>query len=1092
MMRFLSCTALLFGVLVAGYRTTASADERPALASSPAPSASPSANPSASPSPTPGPMDALAWRSIGPAVGGGRLAAIAGSDRDPALIYIGAAGGGVWRSTNAATTWKPVFDKQDVGSIGAIAISPADTNDVWVGTGESNPRNDASYGDGMYRSKDGGKTWTHIGLERSYAISKIALDPRDPNVAVVAALGSPHSDSTERGIYRTTDGGKTWQQTLFLGPDSGGADLDRSAKDPNVLFAAMWQFHRSSWHLNSGGERDGLYKSVDGGVTWKRIEGNGFAEGTTGRIGVAVAPNDPKRVYALVESESGLLWRSDDAGDHWKMISTNTVIDERPFYYTRVFVDPHDENHLFATSVRLAESKNGGQTWQLSGKGLHGDHHVVWFSSDGRRVLEGDDGGPAISNDNGATWEWRNNVPIEQVYRVATDPRTPYSVCEGLQDNGSWCGPSDGRSEAGILAKDWDRVGGGDGNWTIPDPTDPDWIWGSSGGGDNGGELIRYDRSTRLQLDISPYLRNQNVVAPYRLAYRFNWEAPIAFSPFDGRIAYYGGNVLFKTTDRGVHWTVVSPDLTRNVRARQILSGTPLRLDVTGAETYDTILDIVPSPVAPGEIWVSTDDGKIQLTRDGGAHWHDVTMPDADMDARVPTLEASHHDPGTAYAVLDRHFVGDDAPHVEVTRDYGKTWKTIVSGLPANQFARSVAEDPHDASVLFLGLENSVWWSGDAGATWRSLQQNLPPVSVRDLRIASNGRDLLAGTHGRGTWILDDALVALEHAKSGPAATTELLRPPVAFQYELSTPTFNARASGENPPGPALFTYQLARAPKTHPTIDIVDANGRIVRHLPGADDASDASDDGGDVAANVSGDAGFNRVTWDLTGEPPVPWYRAPKWNRAGASGPALLAGIYRVRLTVDGKSYEQPLTVAPDPRAQQTESQRAAHVRYETQLYTTLSRIDVALNELDNIALQVPDRLAALAKKSATSALASRAAAVRDEAARESAALSSHPQNGQDNDFLEDLLRERVQSLIGVSSTLGPTAEQMRESAAVRAEVDAALAAHAGFMHDRVAPLQNDLKSAGVPAIDLDAKPAMTKSNGTEDEHGERREDD
>jgi photosystem II stability/assembly factor-like uncharacterized protein len=1091
-MRFLSCTALLFGVLVAGYRTTASADERPALASSPAPSASPSANPSASPSPTPGPMDALAWRSIGPAVGGGRLAAIAGSDRDPALIYIGAAGGGVWRSTNAATTWKPVFDKQDVGSIGAIAISPADTNDVWVGTGESNPRNDASYGDGMYRSKDGGKTWTHIGLERSYAISKIALDPRDPNVAVVAALGSPHSDSTERGIYRTTDGGKTWQQTLFLGPDSGGADLDRSAKDPNVLFAAMWQFHRSSWHLNSGGERDGLYKSVDGGVTWKRIEGNGFAEGTTGRIGVAVAPNDPKRVYALVESESGLLWRSDDGGDHWKMISTNTLIDERPFYYTRVFVDPHDENHLFATSVRLAESKNGGQTWQLSGKGLHGDHHVVWFSSDGRRVLEGDDGGPAISNDNGATWEWRNNVPIEQVYRVATDPRTPYSVCEGLQDNGSWCGPSDGRSEAGILAKDWDRVGGGDGNWTIPDPTDPDWIWGSSGGGDNGGELIRYDRSTRLQLDISPYLRNQNVVAPYRLAYRFNWEAPIAFSPFDGRIAYYGGNVLFKTTDRGVHWTVVSPDLTRNIRARQILSGTPLRLDVTGAETYDTILDIVPSPVAPGEIWVSTDDGKIQLTRDGGAHWHDVTMPDADMDARVPTLEASHHDPGTAYAVLDRHFVGDDAPHVEVTRDYGKTWKTIVSGLPANQFARSVAEDPHDASVLFLGLENSVWWSGDAGATWRSLQQNLPPVSVRDLRIASNGRDLLAGTHGRGTWILDDALVALEHAKSGPAATTELLRPPVAFQYELSTPTFNARASGENPPGPALFTYQLARAPKTHPTIDIVDANGRIVRHLPGADDASDASDDGGDVAANVSGDAGFNRVTWDLTGEPPVPWYRAPKWNRAGASGPALLAGIYRVRLTVDGKSYEQPLTVAPDPRAQQTESQRAAHVRYETQLYTTLSRIDVALNELDNIALQIPDRLAALAKKSATSALASRAAAVRDEAARESAALSSHPLNGQDNDFLEDLLRERVQSLIGVSSTLGPTAEQVRESAAVRAEVDAALAAHAAFVHDRVIPLQNDLKAIGIPMINLEAKPPATKSDGTEDEHGERREDD
>jgi photosystem II stability/assembly factor-like uncharacterized protein len=1088
MTRFLSCTALLCCVLLAAHRDAASADERPALASSPSPSATPSA--SASASPTPGPMDALAWRSIGPAIGGGRLAAIVGSDRDPALIYIGAAGGGVWRSTNAATNWKPVFDKQDVGSIGAIAISPADANDVWVGTGESNPRNDTSYGDGMYRSKDGGKTWTHLGLEGSYAISKIALDPRDPNVAVVAALGSPHADSTERGIYRTIDGGKTWQQTLFLGQDSGGADLDRSAKDPNVLFAAMWQFHRSSWHLNSGGERDGLYKSTDGGLTWKRIEGNGFAEGTTGRIGVAIAPSDPKRVYALVESTSGLLWRSDDGGDHWKMISTNTLIDERPFYYTRVFVDPHDENHLFATSVRLAESKNGGRTWQLSGKGLHGDHHVVWFSADGRRVLEGNDGGPAISNDNGATWEWHNNVPIEQVYRVATDGRTPYSVCEGLQDNGSWCGPSDGRSEAGILAKDWDRVGGGDGNWTIPDPTDPDWIWGSYGGGDNGGELIRYNRSTRLQIDVSPYLRNQNVVAPYRLAYRFNWEAPIAFSPFDGRIAYYGGNVIFKTIDRGIHWTVASPDLTRNVRARQILSGTPLRLDVTGAETYDTILDIVPSPIAPGEIWVTTDDGKIQLTRDGGAHWRDVTMHDADMDARVPTLEASHHDPGTAYAVLDRHFVGDDAPHVYATHDYGKTWTAVTNGLPTNQFARSVAEDPHDASVLLLGLENSVWWSGDGGSSWRSLQQNLPPASVRDLRIASNGRDLLAGTHGRGTWILDDALEALEHAKTGPATATALLRPPVAYQYELDTPTFNARASGENPPGAALLTFKLSAPAKTPPAIEIFDSSGRLVRRLVGT---SGADDDGeSDSGPKVSDVAGFNRVAWDITGEPPVPWYRAPKWNRAGDSGPALLAGIYRVRLIVDGKSYEQPLTIAPDPRAGQTQSERIAHVKYETELYTTLSRIDVALNELDNLELQIPDRLAALSKKRDAGALAARATAVRDEAARESAAFSSHPLNGQDNDFLEDLLRERVQSLIGVSSTLGPTAEQMRESAAVRVEIDAALAAHAAFVRDRVAPLQIDLKAIGVPAIDLDAKPAATKSDGTEDEHGESREDD
>ena len=466
---FASCAVLCALFVLLGHPAPAAAAESSA------------ATPAPSPSPSPGPMDALAWRGIGPAVGGGRLAAIAGSDKDPALAYLGAAGGGVWRSTNGTTSWRPVFDKQHVGSIGAIAIAPNDPKDVWVGTGESNPRNDVSYGDGIYRSTDGGKTWSHLGLEKTYAISKIALDPRDPNVAVVAALGNPFHDSDERGVYRTADGGKTWTKTLTLGADSGAADLDRSAKEPDVLYAAMWQFHRSSWHLDSGGERDGLFKSVDGGSTWTRITGHGFADGITGRIGVAVAPSDPARVYALVESAQGLLWRSDDAGANWKLVSSNTLIDERPFYYSRVFVDPHDENHLFATSVRLAESKNGGTTWQLSGKHLHGDHHVLWISADGRRILEGNDGGPAISNDGGATWEWRNNVPIEQVYRVATDARTPYDVCLGLQDNGSWCGPSNGRSEQGILAKDWNRVTGGDGNWTIPDPLDPDWVWASAG-----------------------------------------------------------------------------------------------------------------------------------------------------------------------------------------------------------------------------------------------------------------------------------------------------------------------------------------------------------------------------------------------------------------------------------------------------------------------------------------------------------------------------------------------------------------------------------------------------------------------------------
>jgi len=550
-------TAFVCAVFFGSLPTTVRAEDPRAATASPAPTASPS----------PGPMAALAWRNIGPTVAGGRLATIVGSDKNPALVYLGSAGGGVWKSTNGTTSWKPVFDEQQVGSIGALALAAKNPDDVWVGTGESNPRNDVSYGDGIYRSRDGGKTWRHLGLEKSYAISKISLDPKNPEIAVVAALGDPFVDSSERGIYRTTDGGKTWTKTLELAPDSGAADLDRSPSEPNVLFAAMWQFRRSSWHLQSGGTADGLFKSTDGGATWKRVTGNGFPAGTLGRIGVAIAPSDSKRVYALVESNDGIVWRSDDGGTHWRLVSSNTLVDERPFYYTRIFVDPSNADHLFTTSVKLAESVDGGSTWKVSGKHLHGDHHAAWFSADGKTILEANDGGPAISRDNGATWEWRNNVPLGQAYRVASDTRTPYGICVGLQDNGSWCGPSDGRSEAGILATDWLKVAGGDGNWTIPDPLDPDWIWASGGGGDNAGSLARYNRRTRLTLDVSPYSRNQNVVAPSELAYRFNWEAPLAFSPFDGHVAYYGGNLLFRDGSGNVRHDSRYRAFTRDTRA---------------------------------------------------------------------------------------------------------------------------------------------------------------------------------------------------------------------------------------------------------------------------------------------------------------------------------------------------------------------------------------------------------------------------------------------------------------------------------------------------------------------------------------------
>ena len=428
-----------------------------------------------------------------------------------------------------------MFDSAGSQSIGAIAISPRDKNDVWVGTGEPWPRNDVIPGDGIYHSTDGGKNWTRSGLTETSQIARVLIDPRDTRRLVVAALGDPFRDSAERGVYRSRDGGLTWQKTLYAGPTVGASDLAMDPRNPDVLYAGMWRFRRSSWNLVSGGADDGIYKSSDGGATWRRVAGNGLPTGMTGRIALAIAPSDAKRIYAIVESKEGLLWRSDDAGATWKLTSTNTLIDERPFYYSRLVVDPHDAEHLFSVSVLLAESTNGGKTWHVSGRRLHGDHHDLWISADGRSILEGNDGGVGLSHDGGSTWEWRNVLPIAQFYHVAYDLGNPYHLCGGLQDNGAWCAPSRTGDARGVLERDWTRVASGDGTWVVPNPRDPRTIWATAGGGDNGGELFRYDGRVENAVDVSVYLRDQNVVPPSELKYRFNWETPLAFDPFRGR-----------------------------------------------------------------------------------------------------------------------------------------------------------------------------------------------------------------------------------------------------------------------------------------------------------------------------------------------------------------------------------------------------------------------------------------------------------------------------------------------------------------------------------------------------------------------------
>jgi len=491
------------------------------LACSPHPAGAAEVKETPKPSPTPGFFDQMRFRSLGPAVSGGRLGAVAGTDADSSLYYVGAAGGGVWRTTNAGQTFVPVFDSQSVAAIGAIAIDPRDSKVVWVGTGEGAPRNDVSQGDGVYRSADGGHTWSRVLPLADSLIAAIAIDPRDSNTVLVAALGDPFADNTGRGIYRTTDGGKTWQKTLYVDARTGASDMAASVKEPGVVYAGMWPYRRTGWSSDSGGLQGGLYKSADFGATWQKLIGNGLPSGETGRIGVAVAPSDPQRVYALIESKQGILWRSDDGGATWKLVSTNTLVDERPFYYTHVFVDPTNEDHLWALSVHLDVSTDGGKTWRLGARGVHGDNHAMWISKDAKRIIEGNDGGPSFSFDDGATWQMPHNLPIAQLYDIGFDRANPYHVCAPLQDNGVWCATNDGLSGS-ISSSQWQNMGGGDGAWVVPDPAHPWIVWLSSGGGNFAGAMDVLDTSTNEDRTVTPYLHDQNVVDPRNLKYRFN------------------------------------------------------------------------------------------------------------------------------------------------------------------------------------------------------------------------------------------------------------------------------------------------------------------------------------------------------------------------------------------------------------------------------------------------------------------------------------------------------------------------------------------------------------------------------------------
>ncbi len=865
----------------------------------------------------------LTWRMIGP-FRGGRVNAVSGVPGQPTTFYFGSVGGGVWKTTNAGRTWTPVFDSQPVGSIGAIGVAPSSPNVVYVGTGEADMRSQISYGNGVYKSTDAGRTWTHLGLDDTRQIGRVTVDPRNPDVVFVAALGHAYGPNPERGVFRSRDGGATWQKVLYQNDSVGAVDLAIDPKDPKIVYASLWNTRRPPWSIYapSYGPGSGLYKSVDGGTTWKALAGGLPAE-AVGRIGVAVARSSTRRVYAIVDAKRGGLYRSDDAGATWTLVSADSRIWGRGWYFCKVVVDPRDADVVYVSNTSLYRSTDAGKTWTAI-KGAPGgdDYHQLWIDpNDPTRMVLGSDQGAVVSVDGAATWSSWYNQPTAQLYHAAADARFPYWITGAQQDSGSVAVIT--RSpHAEIGTREWlPLCAGGEAGYTAPDPLHPELVF--------GGTVTRCNVLTGETTDVSP---ERGMPEPAR----HTWTVPLVFSEADPRVLYFANQFLFRTANGGDSWTTISPDLTRED------PGAPANLDAATAADAPkgarrgVIYTIAPSPLKAGVVWVGTDDGYIQLTRDDGRTWQNVTPAALTPWSKVVMMVASHGEIGTAYAAVDRHRLEDNDPYLYRTRDAGKTWQLITSGLAAGIYVQALEEDPVRPGLLFAGTEQAVFVSFDAGDHWQSLQLNLPAVSMRHLAVHDD--DLIVATHGRGFWVIDQMTALRQISADTAAAAAVLFRPADAVNMppgtENGTPQPRDEPLADTRPFGALIDYSLKAAPSAPVTLEILDAAGEVVRRFSSADRAVPVNPDTLNIPAfwrptppTLSAEPGQHRWVWDLRVMPPAPAGQGARGavgtgggggggGQGGRGGSLALPGAYTVKLTVDGKVYTQPLTVRRDPR--------------------------------------------------------------------------------------------------------------------------------------------------------------------------------
>jgi photosystem II stability/assembly factor-like uncharacterized protein len=1020
----------------------------------------------------------LRFRLVGP-FRGGRSIAVAGVPSQPNTYYFGGVGGGVWKTTDGGGTWTPISDGAfKTSSVGAIAVADSDPNVIYVGMGEACVRGNASNGDGVYKSIDGGKTWRNIGLQDTYHIGAVRVHPKNPDIVYVAAVGHLWGPNEQRGVYRSADGGATWKQVLTRGPDAGAVDIAMDPSNPRVLYAGFWQVRRNPYHFDSGGPRSGLFKSTDGGDHWTDISRSpGLPRGVLGRIGVTVSPANPERVWAIVEAADGGVFRSDNGGRNWTKVNEQSILRQRAWYYSHIFADPQNVDTVYALNVGMYKSIDGGRTWAAM-RPPHGDNHDLWIAPDNpQRMIESNDGGATITIDGGRTWSTVMNQPTAQFYRVALDNDFPYNIYGAQQDN-STVRTASRTAGFGITEHDWYDVGGGESGWIAPDPQNSQIVYAGS----YDGLITRQDHRTGQSRDINAWPDNTMGYGVEAMKYRFQWSYPIAFSPHDPKTLYIGANVLLKTTNEGQSWEAISPDLTRNDKSKMRTSGGPITQDNTSIEYYCTIFTFMESPVTKGVIWVGSDDGLVHVTRDGGKNWSNVTPKDMPEWIQINSIDASAHDPGTAYIAATMYKSDDFRPYLYKTADYGKTWKKIVNGIPDHDFTRVVREDPNHKGLLVAGTEFGLYVSFDGGENWKSFRLNVPVTPITDVAFQKREKDLVVATQGRAFYVLDDLPMLYQLNDSIKTESAHLFQPKDTYRFGAGGRGGGGGrgagpAIGENPPGGAVVYYWLKDRPEGEVTLEFLDSTGKLVKKFsskaverPQAPPSEEEENPfRGGPPPRVSAQAGMNRFVWNLRWEDATTFPGLIMWA-GSVTGPRVSPGKYQVRLTVDGKPQTQSFEVKKDPRLSTTPEDYAKQLSLALQVRDKLSETNEGVIRIREVRKQLEDYTKRDDKRVADAAkgLIQKLTAVEEELYQTKNRASEDPLN------YPIKLNNKLAHVLGVvtSSDDQPTQQSYMVYEDLATRVNAQLRGLNSLLTTELAVFNKLVRDSNVPAVQAPAK--------------------